>query len=333
MARLSYKECENKWRGNSKQLKIVLSKNNLYNPRDRFFWKRAVKLYCDNQSNIFGKHENMRRRNELLKTANNRIRFQNLIFENEITQNRINNKGDYEEYGLSTDGMNIVDAIDAYAKNMNISNLSLHDMHNMEVSVENDSEYYRELFVERLRDLMQNTDTSTSHILIGFISKLPDGEELTEYRQFSTENLSELLNIITYMGTDICEDMGYEMGKITSFAEITGIKIIDIDQLDENTRYKKRRTPGFFNWLIKPSPFDLSRFQIYQNFDDVDPELCFIHTLRMQGVDSSILDSIQYDLEGIHEVTLATVEQIATKYNLHIYVMAVYEGSGYKQYK
>ena len=94
---MSFKECENKWRGNSKQLKLALYRNNLYDPNERFFWKRGIKIYWDNQVRLFGKHESKRRRDEKIRTENDRIRFQNLIFENEITQDRIKNRDEYEE--------------------------------------------------------------------------------------------------------------------------------------------------------------------------------------------------------------------------------------------
>ena len=116
------------------------------------------------------------------------------------------------------------------------------------------------------------------------------------------------------MGYEMDDNLGYELGKISSHSTIVGITIIDINSLPDDLKLtKKRVTPGFFNWLIKPSPFDLSRYQIYSKIDDIDVEPCFIHSLRMKGVDNLILKNIKYDLEGIQFVTLKTIEHIAEK--------------------
>ena len=122
------------------------------------------------------------------------------------------------------------------------------------------------------------------------------------------------------------EDLGYDLGQITTEAKLISIEIIDLDQ--ENIS-RTRRTPGFFNWLIKSNPFDLSRYQIYQKFEDIDPELCFIHALREKGVDELTISNISNDLDGIERITLKTVEMISEKYDLFINIKAVYPDKFY----
>ena len=141
------------------------------------------------------------------------------------------------------------------------------------------------------------------------------------------------------------EDLGYELGQITSEAKMLQIQIIDLDQLPNEARMARRRmplrgpehgvrriAPGFFNWTIHKNPFDLSRYQIYQDYNDINPELCFIHALREKGINELLLSNISKDLNGIERVTLQTLEFIACKYSIFIRVRAVYPDKFYYKY-
>ena len=211
---------------------------------------------------------------------------------------------------------------------MNSTNLSLSELHNQTISIYDTVDNYK---IEAIKNLIQNINLSKEKILIKIDALTPGNDKpISEFRRLTGENILKLIDIIDNMGYEMDDNLGYELGKISSHSTIVGITIIDINSLPDDLKLtKKRVTPGFFNWLIKPSPFDLSRYQIYSKIDDIDVEPCFIHSLRMKGVDNLILKNIKYDLEGIQFVTLKTIEHIAEKYNLHINVKGVYPDKFY----
>lgn len=206
---------------------------------------------------------------------------------------------------------------------LNVSNLTLKDFHHKTIDPDNLPEAYQ------LLNLLKNTDPSTTNIIFRFNAELPDGTIVGEWRYFTIDSFNLISRIIENDCLMFEEDLGYDLGMITTEAKLISIEIIDLDQ-DSNSRRRRRRTMGFFNWLIKSNPFDLSRYQIYQKFEDIDPELCFIHSLREKGVNEDIISNISNDLNEIERITLETVEFIANKYNLFIEVNAVYPDKSYK---
>lgn len=293
---------ENFWRGKSKFLKNWLIDHNFMNRNDRFYYFRGIKLFVDNYKLYKKRH-----------SKNNQEIYSNSAIANYLMF--MNNSK------VQKEKINLDKSIDNdFQEIMNASNLNLHDFHRKILNPENIREAHQ------LVNLLENTDPGTAHILFIFKAELPDGSIVEECRRFSIESYKLISKIINNNCLMIEEDNGYELGQITTEAKLISIEIIDLDQ-EKTTR--NRRTPGFFNWLIKSNPFDLSRYQIYQNFENIDPELCFIHSLREKGVDELTISNISNDLDGIERITLKTVEMIAEKYKLFINVIAVYPDKFY----
>lgn len=293
---------ENFWRGKSKFLKNWLIDHNFMNIDDRFYYFRAIKLFVDNYKLYEKRH-----------SKNNKKYFSNSAIANYLMFMN-NSKVQKEKINLDKSIDNNLQEI------MNASNLDLHDYHHKKLDPENIREAHQ------LVNLLENTDPVTSHILFIFKAELPDGTIIDECRRFSIESYKLISRIINNNCIMLEEDLGYDLGQITTEAKLISIEIVDLDQ--EKTS-RNRRTPGFFNWIIKSNPFDLSRYQIYQNFEDIDPELCFIHSLREKGVNEDIISNISNDLNGIERITLKTVEMIAEKYELFINVIAIYPDKFY----
>ena len=293
---------ENFWRGKSKFLKDWLIDHNFMNIDDRFYYFKAIKLFVDNYKLYKNRQKN-----------NNKKYFSNSAIANYLMF--MNNSK------VQKEKINLDKSIDNdFQEIMNASNLDLHDFHHKKLDPENIREAHQ------LINLLENTDPVSAHILFIFKAELPDGTIVEECRRFSIESYKLISRIINNNCIMLEEDMGYDLGQITTEAKLISIEIIDLDQ--ENIS-RRRRTPGFFNWLIKSNPFDLSRYQIYQKFEDIDPELCFIHSLREKGVNEDIISNISNDLDGIERITLKTVEMIAEKYELFINIIAVYPDKFY----
>ena len=293
---------ENFWRGKSKFLKNWLIDHNFMNRNDRFYYFRAIKLFVDNYKLYENRH-----------AKNNKKYFSNSAIANYLMF--MNNSK------VQKEKINLDNSIDNdFQEIMNVSNLDLHDFHHKKLDPENIREAHQ------LVNLLENTDPVSAHILFIFKAELPDGTIIDECRRFTIESYKLISRIINNNCIMLEEDLGYDLGQITTEAKLISIEIIDLDQ--ENIS-RNRRTPGFFNWLIKSNPFDLSRYQIYQKFEDIDPELCFIHSLREKGVGEDVISNISNDLEGIERITLKTVEMIAEKYKLFINVIAVYPDKFY----
>ena len=280
------------WTGKSKQLKQLLVENGLMRRDEKFNFRRAVSLYANHnfEAADFADASLMR------------------SVTNDITMNRA--RARYESN----------DEFTPYLAAMNIATSNLNEFHHQTINVE-DNELYLQAFRDRLRELLYTADIDRMNIQLVFRAELPNGDIVSEVRKLTSKVLAQLIHIIDNLGIMEEEDLGYELGLITNFAMLKSIEVIDGNQ---QVNARKRRAPGFFSWLIKPSPFDLSRYQIYSNFEDIDTEQCFIHSLRMKGVDESIINAISLDLADIKNVTLKTVEHIAEKYGLHINVKAVY---------
>lgn len=216
---------------------------------------------------------------------------------------------------------NDTEEMETFLETLDVMGKSLKDMHNTEINLDVD-EKHRNLIGSHLRTILGNSNPSDTHILIEFRFTDEYGYPHMECRMFNYKNLEFIMNTIAKLGTDEEEDLGYELGSASTFAQITSIKIIDVDQLDEYQRpgYRKRR---FFNWLTLEN-YHLERYQIYHKLEDVDDETCFIHCLRECGVDKSILDSIKFDIEKIDGVTTTAIDHIANKYNLHLRIATVY---------
>ena len=295
---------ENFWRGKSKYLKSWLISHNFLNPNRRFYYFQGIKLFVDNYRLYANRHLN-----------SNKDYFSNSAISNYLSfmdGSRVINKN--KDLNLDSSIDNNLQEI------MNVSNLDLHDYHHKKLDPENIREAHQ------LVNLLENTDPVNAHILFIFKAELPDGTIIDECRRFTIESYKLISRIINNNCIMLEEDLGYDLGQITTEAKLISIEIIDLDQ--ENIS-RNRRTPGFFNWLIKSNPFDLSRYQIYQKYEDIDPELCFIHSLREKGVDELTISNISNDLDGIERITLKTVEMISEKYNLFINVKAVYPDKFY----
>ena len=295
---------ENFWRGKSKYLKSWLISHNFLNPNQRYYYFQGIKLFVNNYRLYANRHAN-----------SNKEYFSNSAISNYLSfmdGSRVINKN--KDLNLDSSIDNNLQEI------MNVSNLDLHDYHHKKLDPENIREAHQ------LVNLLENTDPVNAHILFIFKAELPDGTIIDECRRFTIESYKLISRIINNNCIMLEEDLGYDLGQITTEAKLISIEIIDLDQ--ENIS-RNRRTPGFFNWLIKSNPFDLSRYQIYQKYEDIDPELCFIHSLREKGVDELTISNISNDLDGIERITLKTVEMISEKYELFINVKAVYPDKFY----
>ena len=323
--RIDMKTALKDWKGKSYELWQWLIQHNVINRTDKYNHMQLIKLWLNYRAPYAATFADA----DLFKVALNDKRFIR-----EATRNN-NNDNSWQIYFNTMENQNAKRIARAARKTtvddnnfsnffraLTLANGDLHDLHNTTITVDDD---HRDIFAEHFKDLLYKTNPKDAHILIQFDAELPSGTEVQEIRRFNLEDIESIINIIENMGIENEEDVGYELGKITKFADVNRVTIIDIDQLPLEMRPGKRRTPAFFSWLIKHSPFDLSRYQIYENIEDIDTELCFIHSLRMQGVDPSICDAISLDLKNIKTVTLKTVEHIADKYHLHINVKAVYE--------
>lgn len=292
---------QNFWRGKSKFLKNWLIDHNFMNKNDRFYYFKAIKLFVDNYKLYKNRHK-----------KNNKKYFSNSAIANYLMF-MDNSKVQKEKINLDKSIDNNLQEI------MNASNLDLHDYHHKKLDPENIREAHQ------LVNLLENTDPVSAHILFIFKAELPDGTIIDECRRFTIESYKLISRIINNNCIMLEEDLGYDLGQITTEAKLISIEIVDLDQ----EKIIRRRNMGFFNWIIKSNPFDLSRYQIYQNFEDIDPELCFIHALREKGVNELTLSNISNDLEGIERITLKTVEMIAEKYDLFINIKAVYPDKFY----
>lgn len=294
---------ENFWRGKSNFLKDWLIKHNFMNIYDRFYYFKGIKLFVDNYKLLYEK----RHKNSNKEYFSNSAIANYLMFMN-------NSK-------VKKEKINLDKTIDVdFQEIMKASNLTLQDFHHKKLDPENIRE------AQQLINILENTDPVNAHILFIFKAELPDGSIVEECRRFSIESYKLISKIINNNYIIIEEDLGYDLGQISTEARLISIEIIDLDQEHIS---RNRRTPGFFNWLIKSNPFDLSRYQIYQNFEDIDPELCFIHALREKGVNEDIISNISNDLDGIERITLKTVEMIAEKYELFINIKAIYPDKFY----
>ena len=233
---------ENFWRGKSKYLKSWLISHNFLNPNRRFYYFQGIKLFVDNYKLYANRHLN-----------SNKEYFSNSAISNYLSfmdGSRVINKN--KDLNLDSSIDNNLQEI------MNVSNLDLHDYHHKKLDPENIREAHQ------LVNLLENTDPVNAHILFIFKAELPDGTIIDECRRFTIESYKLISRIINNNCIMLEEDLGYDLGQITTEAKLISIEIIDLDQ----EKIIRRRTPGFFNWLIKSNPFDLSRYQIYQKYED-----------------------------------------------------------------
>lgn len=291
---MGYLDALNYWSGKSDELKQWLIEHNLMSRSEKYYIRRAVSLWLANSNPEAATFAE----GDMFKSLFNEKR---LMREHERTRVQDNNFADF-------------------FKVMEIANSNLRDFHNTEIT--NDD--LKSLKVDSFKQALYRDGLQGRRIAIKITAELPGGTEVEEVRDIKLENIEEIIRILNNMGVEMEEDLGYELGKITKSVEIKKVQILDLNQLPAHMRSGKRRTPGFFSWLVKPSPFDLRRYQMYENVEEVDTELCFIHALRMKGVDPTICNAISLDLKDIDTVTLRTVEHIADKYKLHINVKAVY---------
>ena len=298
---------------NSRFEKSAAQESKIKEKEPKNYYSNAHMLHFINDDKFNDKSKNKNKKlnkNKLYSANANYLQFMNNSrFEKSASQ-QIKHK-EANNLELDKDLFNI----------LNVSNMSLKDFHHKSIDPENLPEAYQ------LLNLLKNTDPGTSNIVFHFKAELPDGTIVDEYRYFTSESFNLISRIIENDCLMLEEDFGYELGQITSIAKLLSIEVIDLDQ--GPTHRRRRRLMGFFNWIIKSNPFDLSRYQIYQNFEDIDPELCFIHALREKGVDELTLSNISNDLDGIDRITMETVEFIAKKYNLFINIMSVYPDKFY----
>ena len=311
------------WRGKAWELEKWLRRKGLLRQSDKFNMMRGVSLWLKYEEPTAATFADA----DLFRLLNEKRLMREARRATEATEETANLLRTINETRLMREARRLEESTESTANYAPFFKLmqaagNLSEFHNMVVEPDEMKYYIADAFKKALEKEGLRGET-----LVELEAELPSGATTKEVRRVNIENLDEIIRILENMGMETEEDLGYELGKITKYAEIKKATILDVKQLPTRLRPGKRRTPGFFSWLIKPSPFDLTRYQIYENIEDVDTEMCFLHALRMKGLDTATLTNISIDLKDIKTVTLATVEQMANKYNLHINVKAVYPKS------
>ena len=211
-------------------------------------------------------------------------------------------------------------------KRLDLATKDLHSLHDLKIKFDDEDKKFAEEVADKLYELMKDANPAENRILFEFTCQLPDGTIKTEYLRFNENDVQWLHDVIYNLSLEEEVESSYELGKIVDMYLIKEVRIIDIDQLsDQRAHGKPRVAHAFFRYLIKPGFGSLERYQIYSRIEDIDSTPCFIHSLKMKGVDQKVLNAIAKDMNGIHTITIKGIEHIAKKYSLSIWLRYVYE--------
>ena len=115
----------------------------------------------------------------------------------------------------------------------------------------------------------------------------------------------------------------------TEFTEetvkIIGIEIETYNQAKPKPKTRQKRGGKAFPFMLIDDTFDLSKYQIYSSYEDIDRTPCFLYALKMSGlIQPSVLASIEKDIDGLERIEFTAVKMIAVKYKLNIIITQVY---------
>lgn len=185
---------------------------------------------------------------------------------------------------------------------------------------------------ENFKELCDNAPKD-SRILVKLYTD--NGDEI--YMQLNEEQIEWISQIIKNDGKFFPNPNDYE--GYTDETTLTGIKIIDIDQLPEEKRRAARRLYAGFPYvhIVKHSPY--TKYQIYGYEDVRDDENCFVHSLRVSKlVPDDKMASISARIGMLPYIGYSGVDFIAKEFHLNICVTVIYpqfltESETYRKYK
>ena len=116
--------------------------------------------------------------------------------------------------------------------------------------------------IEGLKNYIKNIDLSKNDILVKLDVIMPDGVSVSEHLRLNNNNIENILKLIDNMGYEIDEDLGYEIGKISNFATVTGITLIDINLLPNNSKNNRKRISVSQNPGVQLIPIEIAVYLV-----------------------------------------------------------------------
>ena len=206
--------------------------------------------------------------------------------------------------------------------------VEIRDFHEQEIHCNTDirNKTFNELMAEQFKNVCLNTPGNANVL---FVVKLANGGQ--GYFRLNKQNIDFVAALIesggNYVDTIDYKTDGSDIDWYGEEMQIESIKIIDIDQLPDDLKkyHIKKNVQGFFPYILTTNKFgDLSKYQMFQEHQERNDELCLIYALRMAGLDELTLLNISHDLETFPFVTNSGIKYIAEKYDLHIMLGTVY---------
>ena len=217
-----------------------------------------------------------------------------------------------------------------------VENLTLSDLHEMTFDLSSMDPLTMRLFGNRFMELMETTLDESSgkykkRIAIHMDVIDYDGTKANIIRNISRKNIRFFKKMfknngeyVKFMNIGNPSDIEWMAKKV----KVLNMTIYDIDQLPDELKEYEFNDGAYWNWYLDTDrpEFDLSKFQIFKNEDEIDDECCLVYALRKSGlVKPSILNDIARDLFGKKYIETSTVKHIAEKYMLNIHLVIAEE--------
>ena len=217
-----------------------------------------------------------------------------------------------------------------------VERLNLSDLHEVTFDLANMDPMTMRMFGNRFMELMEETydekdEKYKTRILIQMDVVDADGTKAQIFRNISRKNIRFFKKMfknngeyVKFMNIGNPSDIEWMAKKV----KILNMTIYDIDQLPDELKEYEFNDGAYWNWYLDTDrpEFDLSKFQIFKNEDEIDDECCLVYALRKSGlVKPSILNDIARDLFGKKYIETSTVKHIAEKYMLNIHLVIAEE--------
>ena len=203
--------------------------------------------------------------------------------------------------------------------------------------IKGDPDFFRK-FGKRFINLCEKVNPRTTVVICRLTLSNASGFTNNVWLTISKDNIKFLKNIFKHRGRFI----DFE-NKLKFLSGITGSDVdfgtnewnVDNIEIYANPRKGKYREGAFFPYLLnldsEPDEFkkcfDLSRYQVYSNGEDIDHLNCFIYSLIMSGLSAKLIQYIRLDTEHKRYIEFTTIKHIAEKYKLNIFIRNVEEKS------
>ena len=274
------------------------------------YWKRAYQRNIVLQNRINLEKQNISKSSKILD-----IKFNNKLYRNrKLKELKFINRNLNQQIILQEDLREAVqDITESKTKDeaLVIANQALD-------KILKDSRYSKKALTKYLESLADNQ----------FIFAITINDVRTQFINIANKSIDYLIDMLYYKRIkETLDTYGSESLDSFDISDITDIKVIKLNP----QRVVRNRAGGFFP-LINTFDDRLSRYQIYTqeqaNNERRKKEICLIHSLKQQGVDSSTCNRIKlkYVVEGkVKKIGKNQLKDISKMLNRDIILYQAYE--------